>query len=179
MQAATERKDRRKKFIAVIGERNSGKSTIIVSLTGCPNRSFRDKVTDDSNKESIYVIASSPQEKRLDENQEADIKPFQNILDEVIKDGCCRGLVMAIQPIKPQARWKLSLEDIVREVQSRNAFESYLFVLDPSRNDARPILDEVNRRLEAASFAQAQELNGRRFAFLNARDINQASQMFG
>lgn len=165
-------KQEKKKFIAVIGNHNAGKSTVIVSLTGCGNRSFRDKVTDESSNESIYVIASSPQEKELTQ------KALQDILTQVIRDDNCRGLVMAIQPTNPRVR--LSLEDIIQEVQNRNVFEPYLFVLEPGREDSlgvHSILADINRRLEGTGLVP-QVLDGRRFAFLNTRDINQTSQMF-
>jgi GTPase SAR1 family protein len=162
----------RKKFIAVIGNSNAGKSTVIISLTGCHSRSFRDLVTDRLSNESVYVIASSPQEQDLSSEE------YRGILAQVIQNDNCRGLVMAIQPTKSRVR--LSLEDMVREVQDRNAFESYLFVLEPGRNDpdeAQGILNNVNQRLENTGLV-AQGLDGRRFAFLNARHINQVSQMF-
>ncbi|MBN2314354.1 MAG: 50S ribosome-binding GTPase [Sedimentisphaerales bacterium] len=180
MQVVNERKDI-KKFIGVIGRSNAGKSTIIVSLTGCRNRNFRDSVTDKSNNESIYVIAWSPQERRLDpegDGLESEVKAFRKILNQLLQNDNCRGLVMAIQPTRPRLR--LSLEDIIQEVLNRDVFESYLFVLEPGRNDppdGRGILAEVNQRLRNTPL-RAQQLDGRRFAFLNARHINQASQLF-
>lgn len=167
-----------KKFIAVIGGRDAGKSTVIVSLTGCPNRSFQGPVTDRSNDENIYVIASSPQEKKLSQNEGNERNEFQNILTQVGQDKKCRGLVMAIQPSRP--RIKLSLEDIIQEVQNTNSFEPYLFILEPIYSqppEAQSISTDVNRRLRNTGLVP-QVLDGRRFAFLNARNINQTSQMF-
>ncbi|MBC8472204.1 MAG: hypothetical protein H8D56_22310 [Planctomycetes bacterium] len=161
-----------KKFIAIIGRRNAGKSTVIVSLTGCLNRGFQGTVTDQSNNENIYVIASSPQEKNLSPGA------FQSILTQVGQDKRCRGLVMAIQASHPRKR--LSLEDIIREVQDTNSFEPYLFILEPIYSqppEAQPISTDVNRRLRNTGLIP-QVLDGRRFAFLNARNINQTSQMF-
>jgi len=171
-----------KKFIAVIGNRNAGKSTIIVSLTGCPNRSYRGTVRGilDNEEKSIYVIASSPQEKALEEEGRADLDAFQIILNRVIQEENCLGLVMAIQPNRPKVR--PSLEDIIREVHNTEFFESFLFVLQPGRNDppeAQQIETEINRRLRDTGIVlSAQGLDGRRFAFLNAQDINQLSQLF-
>lgn len=170
-------KQEKKEFITVIGNRNAGKSTIIVSLTGCRNRSFRGMVEDRLTMESIYVIACSPQEKALEKEGYVDLDAFRIILNQVIQEENCRGLVMAIQPIRPTRR--PSLEAIIQEVQSRNVFEPYLFVLEPGRNDppeAQGILAEVNQRLRNTGIGLvAQGLDGRRFAFLNARQINQVS----
>jgi hypothetical protein len=127
-------------------------------------------VADELSNESIYVIASSPQELPL------AIEVFQDNLTQVIQTDNCRGLVMAIQPTNPRVR--LSLEDIIQELQNSSVFESYLFVLEPGRNDPRPILVDVNRRLrDTGTGLVAQELDSRRFAFLNARHINQVSQL--
>ena len=162
-----------KKYIAVIGGRDAGKSTVIVSLTGCPNRSFQGTVTDgfQSNNENIYVIASSPQEKNLSPGA------FQNILTQVRQDKKCRGLVMAIQASYPRIR--LSLEDIIQEVQDTISFEPYLFILEPgfSQPPEEQLIIDVNNRLSNTGLVP-QVLDGRRFAFLNARNINQTSQMF-
>ena len=175
-----------KKFIAVIGNRNAGKSTIIVSLTGCPNRSYRGMVRGILNNEekSIYVIASSPQEQRLDKDGdglESERKAFQSILTQIRQNSSCIGLVMAIQPIKKPTK-RLSLEAIVKEVQKTKTFEPYLFVLQPDRNnslESQQIETEINRRLRDTGIVlDAQGLDGRRFAFLNARYINQLSQLF-
>ena len=160
-----------KKFIAIIGRADAGKSTVIVSLTGCRNRGFQGTVTDQSNNENIYVIASSPQEKNLSPGE------FQNILTQVRQDKKCRGLVMAIQASYPRIR--LSLEDIIQEVQDTNSFEPYLFILEPgfSQPPEEQLIIDVNNRLSNTGLVP-QVLDGRRFAFLNARNINQTSQMF-
>ena len=160
-----------KKFIAIIGRADAGKSTVIVSLTGCRNRGFQGMVTDQSNNENIYVIASSPQEKNLSPGA------FQNILTQVRQDKKCRGLVMAIQASYPRIR--LSLEDIIQEVQDTNSFEPYLFILEPgfSQPPEEQLIIDVNNRLSNTGLVP-QVLDGRRFAFLNARNINQTSQMF-
>ena len=168
-----------KKFIAVIGNRNAGKSTIIVGLTGCRNQSFRGMLEDRLTREMIYVIACSPQEKALEEEGRADLDAFRIILNQVIQEENCRGLVMAIQPNWPRER--PSLEAIVQEVQNTNAFEPYLFVLQPDRNnspESQQIETEINRRLRDTGIVlNAQGLDGRRFAFLNAQYINQVSQL--
>ena len=166
-----------KKYIAVIGGRNAGKSTVIVSLTGCLHRSFQGRVIDNSSKENIYVIASSPQEKKLSQNEGNERNEFQNILTQVGQDKKCRGLVMAIQPSRPRTR--LSLEDIIQEVQDTNSFELYLFILEPrySLPPEEQLIIQVNGRLENTGLVP-QVLDGRRFAFLTARDINQTSQMY-
>ena len=163
-----------KKFIAVIGGRNAGKSTVIVSLTGCHHRGFQGLVTDELSKENIYVIASSPQEKKLSQNEGNERNEFQNILTQVGQDKKCRGLVMAIQPSRPRTR--LSLEDIIQEVRGTNSFDMYLFILDPGYSEER-LRTDVNQRLNNIGLV-SQVLDGRRFAFLNARNIYQTAQMF-
>jgi GTP-binding protein EngB required for normal cell division len=52
-----------KTFILLIGASNSGKSTVIQSLTGCKSRTADSGyVVDYSTGRKIYVIVSSPQE---------------------------------------------------------------------------------------------------------------------
>ena len=171
---------RRKKFIAIIGESNAGKSTVISSLTGCGKKCFQGMVTgiihEGGNDEKIYVITSSPQEERLDKNYDTDIIPFQNILNEVIQENCL-GLVMAIQPIKNPIK-TLSITQMVQEVQKHREYEPFLFVLNPGYNDrnrSQHIFEIVQNHLRNTGL---EELNGRRFAFLNARYINQVSQLY-
>ena len=161
-----------KKFIGVIGKRNAGKSTVIVSLTGCKTRSYRNFVTDLSTDKNVYVIASSPQGRSL------SLREFQKILIKVKRDGNCLGLVVAIQPIKPRLR--LSLEIMIREVQRTNSFDSYLFILEPVRKGSKrdkSTLQAVNNHLRNSGLVP-HILDGRKFAFVNAREINQKSKLF-
>ena len=98
-----------KKFIAVIGGHDAGKSTVIVSLTGCRYRSLQGPVIDELSKEKIYVIASSPQEKELSQEESSQKKLsqkklFQDIISKVGQDKKYQGLIMAIEPSRPRRR---------------------------------------------------------------------------
>ena len=110
-------------FIAIIGNRNSGKSTIIKSLTGCPNSSFRGFVRDGSTSRCVYVICSSPQERDL------TLHEFQGILEKCASTSGCQGLVMAIQPTMPTRR--LSMETIFRGIADSGAFRMHAFMINP------------------------------------------------
>jgi len=104
-----------KPFIAVVGGRNAGKSTVISSLTGCPSRTYRGFVVDLAANESIYVIASSPQEKPLAAAE------LTRVLNRVTADPQCHGIVIAIQPSQPYRR--LSMEVIFRAAQRTLAYD--------------------------------------------------------
>ena len=110
-----------KKLVVVIGYKNSGKSTIIQSLTGCPTKSFCDFVIDEDTKNSVFVIASSPQEDPMTEEK------LHQILDSVIAKGRCSGVVIAIQPTRmPAYPWKRYLRLFSRLVVFKY---SYLFFI--------------------------------------------------
>jgi Fe-S cluster assembly ATPase SufC len=159
-----------KPFIAVIGGRKAGKSTVIQSLTGCPKRGHRGMVTDLTINKSIYVIASSPQEQGL------EYELFKGILNRVVNEDSILGMVMAIQPTKPVKR--LSLEDIFREVQSTGKLASTAVILHPpyKKSKSSPDPNVVRKRLKALNI-DLHELDGRRFAHLNAATVRQLAQM--
>lgn len=162
----------KKTFIGVIGERNAGKSTIIRALTGCDTKSFRGFVEDLVTGDKIYVIASSPQESEL------SLDEFIDILNKVLNDNKCLGIVMAIQPSKPRVRIKI--ESIYIEVNKRNKFSIYAFVIDPSRNNgatSQNIVNGVAGRISAIKVNPI-SLNGNTFAFLNADKIRKATNIF-
>ena len=170
----------KKPFIAVIGKRNSGKSTVIRSLTGCASKSAHNHehgffVAEDRVKnKTIYVRANSPQEAPL------TLDKLQDIIQEV-KDRRSLGVVMAIQPNKLTRR--LSMEDIRNTVQDSGVFQIYAFVLDPGYKDegaSNSIFEETERRLNEAGI-QVQicaRLDGRRFAFNNAMEINRCTKLW-
>lgn len=158
------------KFVAIIGQRNSGKSTVIKSLTGCPTNGHRGFVDDEESGKSIYVVCGSPQEAPEDLQ---DIAELQRILDKVASRDGCSGIVMAIQPSRPSVR--LSMEDILSEVQLRK-FKIHAYVLDPGRASNSVPLVDVNQRLQGLAIV-AEPLDGRRFSHLNASIINAATQI--
>jgi hypothetical protein len=158
------------KFVAVIGNRNSGKSTVIRSLTGCPNSAFRGEVKDITTGESIHVICSSPQESPL------TLQELRSILKACAANRKCRGLVMAIQPTSPTKR--LSMETIFQEVASLGSFQSHAFMLTPGRVGGSPNTAAIVTRLKPLKLKPI-TLDGGRFAMLNAQIINKRTHVAG
>ena len=160
-----------KQFVAIIGGRNSGKSTIISSLTGCCLRTFRGTIEDRAARQKIRVIASSPQEDPLSH------KKFTNILNSIIRDNAVIGIVMAIQPTYPRKR--LSLEEIIKTAQETKQFNIHAVIIYPSYNSDNSGVDidvqDVKARLQKLRVSSAKVLDGRRFAYLNAHDIREST----
>jgi energy-coupling factor transporter ATP-binding protein EcfA2 len=157
--------DDMKEFVAVIGERNSGKSTIIVSLTGCKGITYQGKVFEANTHENVYVMASSPQESGM------KLIRLVKILLDVLSDPLCRGLVMAIQPTDAQIR--LSLKKILTVICRIGGYNQHLFVIDPHYNNtivSQRALSKHNSQLSVISSAIM--LDGRRNALKSANDIN-------
>ena len=150
-----------KPFVAIIGGSNSGKSTVICSLTGCGTHGFRDVVTDRQRNQSIYVIASSPQELNL------GLSELNRILNQVLDDDTILGAIISIQPTHPRSR--LSMEDILNAVELAGGFNSFAIMLDPPYNDhpTHHNVADVRARLQAIGI-ELNVLDGRRFAHLNA-----------
>ncbi len=157
-----------KQFVAVIGNRNSGKSTVIKSLTGCSSSSYRGFVEDDDTKRRIYVICSSPQELEL------NLSKFQKIIEKCVSDPNCQGLVMAIQPSHPTKR--LSLDNIFAEVSDNAAFQLNAFLLNPGRKGPHPNTENIVFRLKKVS-VRLKVLDGRRFSHINASIINRTTHI--
>jgi hypothetical protein len=157
-----------KTFIAIIGNRNAGKSSVIKSLTGCPNNSFRGFVEDNRSGASIYVSCGSPQEQPVGLEDLADLRAT---LQEVMFLEGCRGAVMAIQPSVPNTR--LSMEAVLAEAMRQN-FAVHAYVLDPERNGATGAQASVSVRLKGMGLV-ALPLDTRRFAHINATIIDTAT----
>jgi hypothetical protein len=155
-----------KPFVAVIGGRNAGKSTIIRSLTGCSGATFRGFVEDHATGKKIYVVASSPQEERL------DIQELRSKLKLVAKDRSLLGFVIAIQPTRPRSR--ISMEDIFACAREVSGFSMYAFLVEPKYGKASARYDEVKSRLQPFPVRLA-ILDGRRFAYLNAAQIQKTT----
>jgi len=156
------------KFVAVIGQRNSGKSSIIKSLTGCPKSTFRGFVQDRATGRSIYVVCSSPQEQPL------TLAALRKIIAKCQTTRNCHGIVMAIQPTVPRVR--LSLEGIFQELAISAKFQSSAFVLDPGYDGTASGYSGIAARLSNYP-CQCSRLDGRRFAQINAATINAATQI--
>lgn len=159
-----------RRFVAIIGSRNAGKSTVIKSLTGCPNNSFRDFVEDQHTGHSIFVSCGSPQENSIGLRT---LPELQSVLQRVIARDGCRGVVMAIQPSFPYA--KLTMEGILAEAQ-RLKFKVSAYVLDPEHGPKPGTLSHVVQRLTQLRIVPL-PLDGRRFAHLNASHINAATSI--
>ena len=112
-----------KPLVMLIGGHDSGKSSIITSLTGCASHNFRGLVRDGSTERQIYVIASSPQEANLSQED------FDQILNTVHRRRTVIGLVITIQPT--YTRTRLSLENIIQTTQTNGNYSIFAFVIDP------------------------------------------------
>jgi len=157
-----------KKLVAVIGYRNSGKSTIIQSLTGCSTKGFCDFVIDEDTKSSVFVVASSPQEDSMTEEK------FRQILDSVIAKEGCSGVVIAIQPIRPHTR--ISMEKIFEIVQQVGGFKVFVFILHPTRDNYDGKAQDIRNRLADFNM-EVRVLDARRFSHFNAREIQNVSNI--
>lgn len=156
-----------KPFVAVIGSRNSGKSTIIRSLTGAKSGQFRGVITDNSTGRTIEVIGSSPQEQAL------TLVQLRAILRRAANAAVCNGVVCALQPTLPSKR--LSMEQVFHEAASFG-FLIHAYVLDPGYAGSSGSSSQVVRRVKAAGYS-ARTLNGQRFAQVNAATINRATKV--
>lgn len=148
-------------FVAIIGSRNSGKSTIIKSLTGCKTAQFRGTVTDSCTGRCIEVIGASPQE-----------MPLSNAaLNRHLKNGLqpnFNGVVCALQPTNATSRPKF--EDVLRTAL-QYGYTVHAFVLDPAHSTSTVPAITVNSRLPPGVLPLVQ-LDARRFAHLNAAIVH-------
>jgi len=155
----------KKIFIAVIGDQNSGKSTIIRALTGCKSGISRNRVENRITGKWIQVIASSPQEKRI---SHSDLKRKMN---EAATDPQSLGLVIALQPTYPTKR--LSIVDVF-EMAEEFSMRRHVFVISrPYSNKAdRTEVAEIEKRLSRFHIENPiQPVDARRFAHVNASAI--------
>lgn len=155
-----------RRFVAVIGTRNAGKSTVIKSLTGCPTNGFRDFVEDQLTGHSIYVSCGSPQE---NPRGLASLSDLRTVFRKVLSRDGCRGVVMAIQPSKPYAR-KLWMEEILTEA-NRSGFKVSAYVLDPGHGGLPGTAAQIAHRISPLGIVPIR-IDGRRFAHINAHRIN-------
>ncbi len=164
-----------KKFVAVVGDRNSGKSTIILALTGCRTNASK-RMIDLVTKKWIYVVAASPQETGMKR------ATLAGILRKVANSPNCLGLVIALQPSRPRKR--LSIKDVLREAVKRKAADEYhLFAISHPYNEGgrRVGTDEIEQRFRDAVPGvrpHLRSLDGRRFAYMNATIISNSIGWF-
>ncbi len=156
-----------KPFVAIIGDRNSGKSTIIRSLTGANTSQYRGAIVDKSTQKTIEVIGSSPQEIAL------SLANLQTILSKAASNADCNGVVCALQPNNPRKR--LSMEDVLKEAK-KYRFQVHAYILDPGYSGINGQKNQVSQRLAIAGFSSC-VLDGQRFAQINAETINSCTHI--
>ena len=157
----------KKPFVAVIGNRDSGKSTIIRSLTGARTSQFRGKVMDKATSRTIEVIGSSPQENLL------SLSDLRKILKGAASSSACNGVVCALQPTNPRTR--LSMERVLQEAIAQG-FSVHAFILDPDYAGRAGQETVVTTRLSTIGVIPTR-IDSQRFAHLNAAFINKRSRV--
>jgi hypothetical protein len=161
------------KFIAVIGQRNAGKSTIIRALTACKTVGFRGRVEDGKTNEWIEVIASSPQER--------DMPDLATKMRKAANDPDCLGVVAALQP---DYRGKRICMEGVFEIAQKCHAKCYAFIISQPYDEERArgvSLTKVTTRLTEFRIRLAKPihpLDARRFAHLNAAEIQKIANLF-
>jgi energy-coupling factor transporter ATP-binding protein EcfA2 len=159
-----------KKFVAVVGYRNSGKSTIIQSLSGCKSHSYKGLITDSSVNLSVYVHAASPQE-----DPRTNEGAFTRILNRVKADASCQGLLIAVQPTLTRERLRM---ERMFEIARQAGLETYAFVIEFPFDKKRLAQGGIGnfenikeRILKSDPKAKISSIDGRRFAILNSEAI--------
>lgn len=161
------RKSIMKPFVAVIGDRNSGKSTIIRSLTGAKSGQFRGSVHDHATNRTIEVIGSSPQELLL------SLADLRKILKKASTSAICNGVVCALQPNFPTSR--LSMERVLQEAAAYG-FRIHAYILDPAYSGTSGHAATVAARVASVG-STSRLLDGRRFSQINAATINRHTRI--
>jgi energy-coupling factor transporter ATP-binding protein EcfA2 len=156
-----------KPFIEIIGSRNSGKSTIIRSLTGAKFGQFRGTITNNDTKRTIEVIGSSPQEMAM------DMQELRRILKSAVRSANCNGVVCALQPTRPTVR--LSMEAVLLEAK-KHGLQVHAYILDPDYSGETGHSATIASRLQEDDFT-CQVIDGRKFAHQNADEINEKTHI--
>lgn len=164
-----------KPFIGIIGFAGAGKSPIIGSITGVCNSSFRGRIEDKISGENILVIASSPQVRYMSE------KDFEKAIRDAAKDKHCRGVVCSVQPTN--ARKRITITELYAMVEKTGEFDSYAFVIHPSREPSSKKKETLISALVKESLQGLKvimkALDGRVFPFKNAQLIQKATKIIG
>jgi len=178
-------------FVGVIGEKNSGKSTIIKSLTGCPCSNFRNRIialnrARPSIFRNIEVLCSSPQEIPLGpalkapftalQRHSQQISNFRTLLQRAAGSSF-NGLVSAIQPTNPRVR--ISMDEMFG-LAIAMGFQCHAFILNPgNRKDSGAPIPEVRQRLiiSGVSPRHISIVDARKFAIINAQMIRRRSSI--
>ncbi|WP_039912852.1 hypothetical protein [Cellvibrio mixtus] len=161
-------------FVGIIGNRNSGKSTIIKSLSGCGNSSFRDYMDGFSNQ-SVYICCASPQEKRFVSGRKFDLAAIEETMQSAHKKVGCRGMVVAMQATG-KSRLRPDYMSIFRAAKNNGFTELYAFIVDPGYNDSASIKLENTKELSELC-VEVKRLSGKHFPHSNATYINNISRI--
>ncbi len=161
----------KKRFIAVIGGRSHGKSTIIRALTGVKGKKTPEHVRDLSTNKWMLVISHSPQEEPITPHV------LQKEIRRAATSSDSLGIVIALQPTNPTRR--ISMEDVFKMTE-HYGFERYAFVIAKPYNGLHGNDPEAIRiRLESFDVEMPiQPLNARRFAHVNASAIRDIVGLF-
>lgn len=157
-----------KPFVAVIGKRNSGKSTLIRSLTGCRPKT-RGRVEDNCTGHNLYVVEQSPQEAPIERAE------LRRTLEEIRDDVNNVGAIVALQPNRPYIR--MSIEQVFELVDAVGGLRPFAFVIDPGYqgDSTQNLTADVRSRVREYVADEIQRLDGRQFAFLNAEVIRRTA----
>lgn len=155
----------KKSFVAVIGHRESGKSSIIRALTGIKGKRVPERVEEVSTGKWISVISHSPEECPLTDKQ------FRNVMKMVANSRLALGVVIALQPNRPWQRQRM--EDIFKLAKPYR-FTFRVFVIEvayqPHSRGTDP--GEIEQRLTTIGVnVRAHAVDARRFAHVNAAAI--------
>lgn len=146
------------RLILFIGWGNSGKSTLIRGISGCPSKGFQGFIVDRVRNRKLYVISSSPQESGIEEPD------YRSAIQEAYRDNRCRAILLAIQPTDPTVH--LSLEDCIRIACAHRQFEITAFIIThPHNNDVEIPSEEaiatVRERLNNSGVERIVEIDNR------------------
>lgn len=159
------------KFVAVIGFGASGKSTIISSLTGCRRSSFKGFIEDKVSGNSIFVFSGAPQELGT------SITDIESWMKDCKTRKGCNGMIMAIQPTKPNKR--VSMENILKKAMV-HGFEVFAFIIEPGyKNEYNGRYTDVPSSLKNVRVPKSNvfKVDGRRFSLYSANYINSVTSI--
>lgn len=154
-----------KSLVAIIGHRNSGKSSIIRALTGVYGDRVPEIVKDRSTGKWIYVVSHSPEECPLPE------KEFLKLMRAASHDRLCLGVVIALQPNNP---WKrLSMERVFELVKPyKFTFRAFAIATPYKATSRGSDPTEIEQRIARVRInVRVLSLDAQRFAHINAAAI--------
>jgi energy-coupling factor transporter ATP-binding protein EcfA2 len=161
-----------KSLVAIIGHRNSGKSSIIRALTGVHGDRIPEIVEDRSTGKWIYVVSHSPEECPLPE------KEFLSLMRAASHDRLCLGVVIALQPNKPSKR--LSMEQVfVLAKPYRFTLRAFAIETPYQASSRGSNPTEIEQRIASVGInVRVLPLDAHRFAHINAAAIRNIAGWF-